>query len=591
MIYYLFAALIGAGYWLCSFWLFPDEPVTIKVLYRFLDPEYFAYIVNLSRFHFADFINVDHSNSWGVLFPFAGMLPYIIPCSVFGLYGFIIGDIFVSVIRFYLWDRILCLLKIRNSKAWSLVILLSTSHLLIYSFGLRFGLNLSGTWTDRIPRDYVTSLFILAMIHNILIERILLRKRFGVVLYLTPALLLLHSDVHSFIVVLPVMIYRLFRFYKDRYHRYIKPLFYGLLSTCLAIAAFLLIQLYVSPDLKERWGQFPAEGNLILFATPERYKVVISIFFFGLLLLLSARKKRGTHARMLRISFLFFFMSVGSFFASPIFSYLYRKNIQDYQFPIRTNAFIVVFLIFTIIYLMRLIPDRVRSLRYLGSFAALLSSIFFFYFAIPRWSAQAQLGHQPLWSSGFVGMQPSLKYRQDLSNLNEFLKTQSTEGSTLLTFDYELAIYWLIGGQRYLYLGDAIWSNQSTASLHSRFFSAARLLGLSKDQVWSLIGQLYYQARFLTGGLLQGNRFYHKMPLGEYSREELQRILSGVDNWFLVFPKSYLMRRLDEFEKTSWPQTLPKYIVFNNQSEIPDREVVGYEICLRLETFTVRCLR
>src|ERR1700747_2337290 len=82
----LSAVLIGLAYWIVCILMQPDEPMSIRILYRYGDADYLPFIYTLTRFNVHEFATLGGS---GMLpFPLLFFVPHAAMIALFGDWGF-----------------------------------------------------------------------------------------------------------------------------------------------------------------------------------------------------------------------------------------------------------------------------------------------------------------------------------------------------------------------------------------------------------------------------------------------------------------------------------------------------------------------
>ena len=109
---FFYATLVASGTLGLLYWFFVafyrgDDPLPVKILYRFGDPDYLPLIYSLSRGNFREFIDPASSGTGLLPFPIFSILPYAIGVAVFGDAGFPVVDAALSVTRFLLFFTII----------------------------------------------------------------------------------------------------------------------------------------------------------------------------------------------------------------------------------------------------------------------------------------------------------------------------------------------------------------------------------------------------------------------------------------------------------------------------------------------------
>jgi hypothetical protein len=162
---YFFVLLCPLRPWVLSWLIFPKDPAAVRVMYRSPegDFEYFVLINALAKGHFGEESTCESSGSGVQSFPVASVAYHAVGAALLGpLWGYMLADIFVTFLFFFIfrcWCR-----QFSTDGLWtSFLAALFASGLpqMIDRFGLGL-IHLGALWGTRIPRPFVTDIYLVA---------------------------------------------------------------------------------------------------------------------------------------------------------------------------------------------------------------------------------------------------------------------------------------------------------------------------------------------------------------------------------------------------------------------------------------------
>jgi hypothetical protein len=165
----LSAVLIGLAYWIICIFMQTDEPMSIRILYRYGDTDYLPFIYALARFNVHEFATL---SNLGVLpFPLLFFAPHAAMIALFGDWGFAAADALVTATWFILFF-LLAKVSIEHSRPATVIglaMLVATGPwgwTGVLPAGWEEGLNDLGyafdVWSFRYSRPFIAGLSMLA---------------------------------------------------------------------------------------------------------------------------------------------------------------------------------------------------------------------------------------------------------------------------------------------------------------------------------------------------------------------------------------------------------------------------------------------
>lgn len=128
----LFLVILKASsYWLISGWQHPDEPLSVIVMYRIGDTDFYPFISGLARFCLGEIVLFEQMGRGLTSFPIIPAFPFALCFRLFGIPGFIIADILIAVCYYIILIVFLKLLGIPKMLA-------EYASLLVVSEGLNY---------------------------------------------------------------------------------------------------------------------------------------------------------------------------------------------------------------------------------------------------------------------------------------------------------------------------------------------------------------------------------------------------------------------------------------------------------------------
>ncbi|MDG2221599.1 MAG: hypothetical protein P8L85_09475 [Rubripirellula sp.] len=618
--------------WLHSFQNFPDESIAVSTIYRGDPPgdiQYFPLISQLSRGTITDGTIKELDGSVLRSFPHATIFPHAISIAAFGSYGFLVADIAVTVCYFLLVVLLFRTMGIPEPASTLAGCFLALNIPLNLVFNLTLGPVSSSfpflpdVWGMRIPRPFVSELFLVAALIAVLRLLIADRTKRSHWLWLAFTFgILLQGDVYAaltFALISPCLIIVIAR--RDG----VRPtcqncLFAGILFT-VVVAPFLLQRWLEHPDIPNRWGVFELD-RMAGFRTYWR-QLVAPTFAIALVLLtrisISGQKQPSSVLRhndhaFLRTWWFLAMLLFAAFSCASISILILGKTIQPYHFNDRAERLcgyvvMISFAYLTIAFCERTkwksIPDRWKAKAINGLPYAAMTALFF---VVLGYNALAQKNQnqtvnpvRSVYYAHATDVDPS--YRSEFSELTQFMKANLPQDAVVASFDHQVFAWWLTFHGRYWFLVEPFVSSIPDRELELRLSLLCNLLGMSTEDFLAFIQTPiesqpnihgYVNVFWLGLAKYQASRLHTFAPSEDYTPEQQQLIPNSDYTWQTIIPQSELSRlakQYGEITMSDWEtRSIDAIVLSNGMPELPwappttDWELVFQNNAFRLFT-------
>jgi hypothetical protein len=618
--------------WLRSFQNFPGESIDVSAIYRGDPPgdiQYFPLISQLSRGTITDGTIKELDGSALRSFPHATILPHAISIALFGDYGFLLADIAVTVCYFLLVVLLFRTMGVPNP----LSILTGCFLALNIPFSLVLNLTLGpvsnsfpffpGVWGMRIPRPFVSELFLVASLIAALRLLIADRTKRSHWLWLAFTFgILLQGDVYSaltFALVSPCLIIVVVR------REGLRPtlnncLLAGVLFTGV-VTPFLLQRWIEHPDIPTRWGVFEL-NRMAGFQTYWRQLLaptfVIALVFITRILASqhqppSRGLKRIDHA-ILRTWWFLAILLLAAFSCISISILLLGKTVQPYHFNDRAERLSGYVAILATAYLAIVLYERAKWKNFQTRwqekiikrtpYAATAAILFVFLgYNTLALSKQEQTVNpvRGVYYAHATDVNPS--YRAEFSELTRFMKTNLPQDTVVASFDHQVFAWWLTFHGQYWFLVEPFVSSIPDQELELRLALLCKLLGMSTEDYLAFIQTPiesqpnlhgYVNVFWLGLAKYQASRLHTFASWEDYTPEQQQLIPNSDYTWQTIIPQSELNRLAKQYAEVRMSdletRTIDAIVLSNGIPELPwappttDWELIFHNNAFRLFT-------
>ncbi len=539
ILFYGFLMLVvvkATSYWVGAWHLHPDESWATLAMYRGKDMQSFPIMSNLAHLGFGE-PSLFESHNQGLLSE--RYVPWALHAALFRLFGgmgFFVADLILTPLRFAL----MFLLLRRSGVGRALAI--AVSAVLTCSVTGDFG-QLTGAvpgipilfWGLRIPRPYVSELFLLGTLVPALIIGRGIREdaRTGVWPWLicgTSAGLLLQSDFYAGtglgIGLFGILALAAWRVNGERRVRLVRGSVIAAVSCAVILLPMVIQTLHLNPEGPVRLGLFTVPRTHPFFIPDIRWHATI-------LALLGAEwwsTRHGPRAlstperaagRLVLLA-----ITVGALFAMPITNIVLGQGIELYHYRDTFSRFLSLALLVYVVQFGQALWDTLvasnktgwigrrgyRSLHVALIGAAILACLFYtwrFALVLPRRSDHLR--------SEFAEWDSLSDYRRNFVELTRELSRDAYDGKLVLgTFDTQVWSWWVTFRGGYSFLADACTSNTSDAELERRLGLLAKTVGMTHAEFAAFIRRRYVDIFWLGCSKYQASKAHTFAPLWDY---------------------------------------------------------------------------
>ncbi|MBF0445357.1 MAG: hypothetical protein HQL68_07185 [Magnetococcales bacterium] len=577
--FFTLSLIVGAGYWITSFIMRPDDPLSTIIYYRYGDMDYFSSIFRVLDAGYGDFTIFEHQGKGVFTFPFMAQFPYQVMNFLFGKVGFVIADILLSGIRFYIIFLIVSFFTSKHSAIWAFIIFLLCSSQTA-SFMSQW-VDIPDLWNFRIARNYVNSVYLFFSFYMLVkvvnqIDRDKITWSEFALLGLSLSLML-QASIHD------AMILCSGAFIIFTFHTYQKLkidmswIVLGLVFL-LCSSFFIFQQIAGSKEMHSLWGIYPhirVEGIIVLANVPRSaigygfISFVIATFYRYLYV-----NNIGKIAHPDRKHSLFFTLGIlfiVLLFFPHIFSAISRLGVQDHHFVYTYRIIEAIFQVSLILFFTDIViiflakfskKENNIQQKYDKAGAWLITVLLLTSIALTTYThakmhiernnttVQARVWHKDIGKHG-GGWKKIQNYREDFNDLVRWLnKRESVQQEVLGSLDFQLGQWWVAFRDGYVYLPDTFASISKQSEIESRLFSFLKMHNISTSTFEKLLTSDYFIKRFHSLFKYQANALYtYASTLNEYPPEVLDRIYRSPFISMLHIPISEKKRILDAYKK------------------------------------------
>jgi hypothetical protein len=617
----LSAVLIGLAYWIVCICMRPDEPMSIRILYRYGDTDYLPFIYALARFNVHEFATL--SNSGLLPFPLLFFAPHAAMIALFGDWGFAAADGLVTAtwfILFFLLAKVL-VEHPRPATVMGLAMLIATgpwSWTGLLPEGWEQALNNLGyafdVWSFRYSRPFIAGLFMLALV---LTTRAIAgsftqeRARPGV--YAIHGLLLgasAQGDVHLAIIgcCATAALYVLFLLKRGLNSLLGEAIL--VTASCFALGvAPLAVQQVAAGDAEyvARMGMFPIDRTRppFYFDLSDGIGLASLIGLWSTLWMLArSYAANRLHEVTLLLGIVILYV-VCSIIAMPLSASLIGRAFLLYEFHDRRMKLTALAVILSLGLLLVLCYQIFRqahwhnwrrsSLIAEAAFATALVGVAMtgIWSSVVMAADRISTAVQPrVWNSTWqTGWPPFPLYRVDLARLAaELRRPQYDAARVLATFDQQFAMWWLAFRKGYLFIPDPLLSNITDAVIEKRTLQLLKLVGANSEFLDKKLDEAYFDIQFFVHNKWQASDAYTYRKLDDYTPAQLEQIgwTTILDSWSVLVPFSERERLLTNFAQIAEVEALPDLVILPNGAGYDKLRGPGSPYRLAYENATFR---
>ncbi len=493
-----------------------------------------------------------------------------------GVFGYALADVIITYVFFCLFFFILKLIKTPHVISILLSILVISGSLLDRFFELVLFLDDFTIWGIRFPRPFVSEVFFLMAIAIIFCvfsnPKQLKNKYYWILLGLFVSLNLQVDPFVGFGLIIITIFSLLFAFWLFKSWQYfIRSALISITSLVIFTIPFLIQQLYISDEIKIRYGVFPLKGLYFLplesyrFSDLETFIIkIIVILSIQLWIGIKAFKKYQNIDNTVRLgsNIVAIILIPSGYFAMTFFILITHQGIQLYHFyeVLKTfcsyaTLFAFCFLCFDLSKVFSIKNNKfLTNTKYKLITYILILIISIISISYKAYSYSAITSHV---RHNVYGAIPKQYYRTDFNELiGELKKSEYQNLKVMGTFDHQIQLYWEVFRKKYSYVPDIFISTVSDAEAEKRVINFAKIIGINEEQFINYIkgdgGITHHIVLFFGLAKYQVNPDYTLFDLTEYSNEDQEKIAKTpiTETWNLIVPKTELERMKTKFINT-----------------------------------------
>ena len=471
--------------WSSSFYIYPEEAISLKNILDLEDTLYFPFILNLIELNFTPEY-IDNIKTEKLLpFPFYSVIIHSIFYIFFKDFSFLMIE-FLSLSLF-----LIILFKIfREFKISDHLSVLLSVFIFLFSqvaSDIFFHLNISSINADvfsnlysfRTPRPIITSLYFLFNIF-LLIKIFKNKNEKNNLLYVLLGLFLglnLGSYFYLFNVLALSTLYVLYNkfIYKiNNFSKLFLKILFILFPFLIISLPFLFMAYFAEPDYLKRIGTMQLNWVQKTIVLEHIFLKIFEFKFIGLFCLntfLFIYLKKNNYILCDKTLSLLYSLFISSIISPFIFITFSPSVIEIYNFLNWIVILgIIVFIVFGFIYLLILLKYfKTKNLnhKYYENLFLYLSSVILIIFFNFNYLNEYK--------------DKNVDFRDDMKVLNNFFKSNKSNLNTLMTFNPKLQTWWLFNGKNKLTTVDSSLTALTDNQLELNFVKNLKYLKISDD--------------------------------------------------------------------------------------------------------------
>jgi hypothetical protein len=572
----------------------PDESILVTVLYRAHDNTYFNVIARMLRHHLAESFYLDSAGTGQLPYPIMGILPYAFFHSLFGGWGFLAGDVFASVLRFFaFWYAVGPLA--RNSRERVLMTLAITFLTCEYVQGdyIKHWF-FEGLWGIRIPRPFLTVSYFLISFGVLVRLREILRNNGSpreIALYGVPLALVASADPHFFL-ILGITTALLLIYWFGTSQVPIRSVLLYVLFSGICVGLVMIHITGLPPDVQLRVGNVPVFDHIIAVEIPLLEQMILFVLSaLGCALLARFRARDERAISLLLVATIIFGVT---FVASPLVSAIRGVSLQEYQFTFRRMEMGGFLVALWLLYGVRILfAKRPMTLAITYSCVALVtySICVYRYYGFASEFAQNEAGI----GSGPFG-KAETNWRKPAGEVLKYVEEHYGKDKVVIgTLDFPLMLLLTMRPNVYLFVAPVYQTSATDDEVEERFMELCALIGPSHEFMKIYLQSNAAHDAYISFWKYQFNRMNTFAPLGTYKPDDLNTLLVRRDAGSTLIPPyiaDQLLQKYDQVRNriTLSPSAgarfkLPDLIILNRGEAFDALTPHGYQKVAENATF------
>jgi hypothetical protein len=527
------------------------DSLSLAAIYRFGDYTYFPALAGLANFSLGESLVYEHLGEGIRSFP----LPAL------ALHGLAVADVLIAIFTYLAARRVFRACALLPLTSEVLALLVSCSVVAWSLTGPVFEwLPKHSLWGYRLPRPFVTDLFLLLAVGSSLL--IFVRGRRSNADWLTLGLwfgLLLQSRFYSAATLglgIGVALLVLFAARDHEIARTLRGVGAFALATSVALIPFLVQRLFEHPDIPVRFGSFPVdrlEPLLLESLGPDVVQPLVAVLAAGIAIWFFAPP--DTSARLRAIGALGI-LCVISPLALPASTILLGQTVQPYQFEIQVVVFKTLAMMACAGQLLDVaatqLAKRAPALaakRAWRPIALAIVAIVGIAASVERHAVRHSWPYHM--RTDFIAYRIPM-YRESFEELIREFEKESYRGARVLaTLDIQVHAWWSLFGGGQAYLPDPFATNVPDEEIEDRLLSFLKMHGVDRRRTLQLLQERLVQIFFLACAKYQASPAHTFAPLDEYPPKVRKSLtsMSVLQNWNVWIPESEALRLLEKYDR------------------------------------------
>jgi len=558
-------------------WARPDEPVSVAVLYRSPagDTEVFPLIAALSRGEFREFSVKEEVGTRITSYPCAPLAVHAACFAAWGPYGFAVADVLVTLAFYFLFIGFFTTVGVSAPLAAVFALLECTHQTLAVTLeiGGRAYQPVAALWGERIPRQFVTEVFVVAALFALI--RIVIQRRaaqsLGAWVSLGAALgLVTQSEIYSALILLGVFGAVVLYAWSSRFEHVYRNTFVAI-ATMFALCTLFIIQRFLEhPDLQGRFGMFAVSRLRPLFdlrlMAQSKFPLLVLIGAYALIRVFRAEIDRlygeGWARSLERLMIFFGLVVVLAHVAMPLSTIALGKAIQINHFPERARAIslycsVACFAI-GLDFIYRSVKARLdlapATTRIVGAVTLAAFGLAMLYERARSDVASQYVQHLRMDTHPALDKLANEPYRAEFARLASYLSQQPAgKRLVLATFDPLVYSWWLTFNGGYSFLAEPSFSTVPDRIVEDRMIALCHYMGMSPDEFADFIQIWSVHSWWLDSDKYQASKAYTFSSFDDYTPDVQRKIRESsiFETWRTAIPKSEVKRLRQKFMRVS----------------------------------------
>jgi len=582
---FLSSFLIVFFKWVISFLIFNDENLVNKVLFDISDVYYFPFILNFLELNFSpDYLTGINSENL-IPIPIYSILIHAIFFKIFGLFGFLILELFFLYVFLLIILKILLYCKINYFLALTFSIFIFLIPSLFANLQLmNINLNIvNGLFSFRFPRPLLTSCYffwgVYLAITSYKNEKLDLKNFLFIGICL--ALIFVsyyYNFINLFILFFFILLSKVIKSKDFLKKNYIKIVFSIIIFLFLSIP-HLIIYYFSEKDFSTMIGvinlTYDYKLNLLLHFINKIFDVKF-LLVFGLITFLRyflLKSKINKDYKIINFFYLLFLATI----ISPFFFIIISPSISEiYHF---LNWIIIISIFVLIIYFSLLINSKFIKIN--KFFFLYLSFFFILLFEFIH----------------YQNLKNDVKdLRKDYLNLQKLIDSNNDKLEKLLSFSVRSQVLWMLKGKEKFASIESSISSLNFDQLEKNFIQNLKFLNISNNEFLEIVSNKKESWRYsnqyikyISWYKYQANSLFTFQGSKDFDENELQFILNSSPTMTqqIILPRFEIDRLVKFYENFNSSSNFkkPDLIILKKDSLISQYENLDNDLYCELKGF------